>query len=235
MRIAAFTGAVLRRARWPRDLRLLGAVLLLVAFLVLALLVPRLDAGQIRDWARAAGAWVPVVFVGAHALATIALPRLPFTLSAGLLFGPVTGTAAAICASTVSAAVAFLLVRAIGRDAIAPRLTHPAVTALDRRLARRGWLAVGSLRLISPLPFPLVNYCAGISSIRFVPFLVATALGLLPGTVAVVVLGDALTGRTDAAPLVISAICIGIGVAGLVTDARLDTPEPDSHPNDTRG
>lgn len=233
MPIAALANAVLRHARWMRDLRLVGAVLLLAAFLALALWFPRLDAGQIRDWARAAGAWVPLVFFGAHVLATIALPRLPFTLSAGLLFGPLAGTTTAICASMVSAAVAFLLARAVGRDAIAARLTHPAVEAVDRRLARRGWLAVGSLRLISPLPFPLVNYCAGISSIRLVPFLVATAVGLLPGTIAVVVLGDALTGRANPALLVISASCIAIGVAGLVLDARLDTPEPDKDPHAT--
>ena len=84
------------------------------------------------------------MFFVAHALATVALPRLPFTLSAGLLFGPITGIAVAISATTVSAALAFLLVRAIGRDAIAPRLAHPAVAAVDRRLARRGWLAAAS-------------------------------------------------------------------------------------------
>jgi uncharacterized membrane protein YdjX (TVP38/TMEM64 family) len=162
----------------------------------------------------------------AHALATVALPRLPFTLSAGLLFGPITGIAVAISATTVSAALAFLLARALGREAIAARLTHPAVAAVDRRLARRGWLAVGSLRLIGPIPFPLVNYCAGVSSIRLVPYLIATAVGLLPGTIAVVVLGDALTGRTNPALLVVTAIGAVIGLAGLLIDARLGSEEP---------
>jgi uncharacterized membrane protein YdjX (TVP38/TMEM64 family) len=185
-------------------------------------------AEQLRDWARAAGPWFPLVFFVAHALATVALPRLPFTLSAGLLFGPVTGIAVAISATTVSASLAFLLVRAIGRDAIAPRLTHPAVAAVDRRLARRGWLAVGSLRLIGPVPFPLVNYCAGVSSIRLVPYLIATAVGLLPGTIAVVVLGDALSGRTDPALVGVTALGVAIGVAGLLVDAGLGIEEPDA-------
>jgi uncharacterized membrane protein YdjX (TVP38/TMEM64 family) len=211
-----------------RDPRLIGAVVLLAAFVAIALFVPHPDAEQIRDWARAAGPWFPLMFFVAHALATIALPRLPFTLSAGLMFGPVTGIAVAIAATTVSAALAFLLVRAIGRDAIAARLTHPAVAAVDRRLARRGWLAVGSLRLIGPVPFPLVNYCAGLSSIRLVPYLIATAVGLLPGTIAVVVLGDALTGRIDPALVVVTAISVAIGLAGLLVDARLGIEEPDA-------
>jgi uncharacterized membrane protein YdjX (TVP38/TMEM64 family) len=210
-----------------RDPRLIGAVALLAAFVAIALFVPYPDAEQIRDWARAAGPWFPLMFFIAHALATVALPRLPFTLSAGLMFGPVTGIAVAISATTVSAALAFLLARAIGRDAIAARLTHPAVAAVDRRLARRGWLAVGSLRLIGPVPFQLVNYCAGVSSIRLVPYLIATAVGVVPGTIAVVVLGDALTGRTDPALVVVTAICGAIGLAGLLVDARLP-PEPPS-------
>lgn len=215
--------------RWVeriRDPRLIGAVVLLVAFVAIALFVPHPDAEQIRNWARAAGPWFPLVFFVAHALATVALPRLPFTLSAGLLFGPVTGIAVAISATTVSAALAFLLVRAIGRDAIAPRLTHPAVAAVDRRLARRGWLAVGSLRLIGPVPFPLVNYCAGVSSIRLVPYLIATAVGLLPGTIAVVVLGDALSGRTDPALVGVTALGVAIGVAGLLVASGLGIEEP---------
>jgi uncharacterized membrane protein YdjX (TVP38/TMEM64 family) len=217
---------LLRRVPRLHDGRLIGAVAILAALLVIALVVPHPNPAQLRDWAQAAGPWFPLLFFVAHALATIALPRLPFTLSAGLMFGPVTGIAVAIAATTLSAALAFLLVRAIGRDAIAARLTHPAVSAVDRRLARRGWLAVGSLRLIGPIPFPLVNYLAGASSIRFVPYLIATAVGLLPGTIAVVVLGDALTGRTDPALLVVTAISVMIGLAGLLVDARLGIAEP---------
>lgn len=202
-------------------------MVLLAAFVAIALFVPNPNVEQIRDWARAAGAWLPLMFFVAYALGTIALPRTPFTLSAGLLFGPVTGIAIAISATTVSAALAFLLVRAIGRDAIAARLTHPAVAAVNRRLARRGWLAVGSLRLMGPVPFPVVNFCAGVSSIRFVPYLIATAVGVLPGTIAVVVLGDALTGRIDPALVVVSVTGAVIGLAGLLVDARLGIEEPD--------
>lgn len=211
-----------------RDPKLIVVAAVFMAVAALSLFVPQLDTAQIRDWARGAGSWLPLMFFGAHALATIALPRFPFTLSAGLLFGPVTGVAVALSATTASAALAFLLVRAIGRNAVAARLTHPAVVAVDRHLARRGWLAIGSLRLIGPVPFPLVNYCAGISSIRLLPFLVATAVGVLPGMVAVVVLGDALTGGTDPALVAVTAVLVAIGLVGLLVDARLGVRAPDA-------
>ncbi len=143
-----------------------------------------------------------------------------FTLSAGLLFGAWLGIAIAVLASTVSAVLALYLVRAVGRDVVWQRISNPTIRRVDERIARRGWLAVGSLRLIAFVPFSVVNYCAGVSSIRLVPYVLATVVGVLPGTVGIVVLGDALTGETKPALLVLSAVCIVAGIAGLVVDSR---------------
>ncbi len=125
-----------------------------------------------------------------------------------------------MAATTISAVLALLIVRAIGRDAVAAHLTHPAVRSVDARLERRGWLAVGSMRLIAMIPFSVVNYCCGVSSVRVLPYTLATVAGILPGTVGVVLLGDALTGETDPRLLVVSGICIAVGMLGLFVDAR---------------
>ena len=218
---------VRRRLRDPRLLVLLVGC---VALFVVAALVPHPSVEQVRGWAHSVGPTFPLLFFVAHALITVApFPRTLFTLCAGVLFGTMTGIAVAVGASAVSAVLALLLVRALGRDAFAHRLDHPAVRAIDARLERRGWLAVGSLRLIAPVPFSLVNYCCGVSSIRITPYLIATVLGVVPGTVGIVVLGDALTGRTNPALLVLSGICIAIGVVGLIVDARMSvTPDAQS-------
>jgi len=193
----------------------------LAVLFVVAALVPLPSIDQIRAWADAVGPMFVVVFFLVHVVVTMApVPRTIFTVSAGVLFGAVTGITVAIAATTVSAVLALLAVRAIGRDAVAAHLTHPAVKAVDERLARRGWLAVGSLRLIAAVPFSVVNYCCGVSSIRVLPFTVATVVGALPGTVGVVLLADALTGETDPALLAVSGVCIAVGVLGLFVDAR---------------
>ncbi|WP_216898039.1 TVP38/TMEM64 family protein [Nocardia alni] len=209
---------MLRRIRNPRVLALLVLVGVLVA---VALLAPHPSPQQIREWAHSVGPLFPLVFFVVHAIVCIApFPRTVFTLSAGLLFGPVLGIGIAVGATTLSALLALLLVRVLDREQVAARLTHPAVRAVDRRLAKRGWLAVGSLRLIAPVPFSVINYCAGLSSIGLVSYLLATLIGIVPGTVGVVVLGDALTGKTHPALLVLSGVCITIGIVGLVVDAR---------------
>lgn len=213
-----YSGSVLSRLRNPRVIALL---VLCGALVAVALLAPHPAPQQIRDWARSVGPLFPIVFFLVHSIVTVApFPRTVFTLSAGLLFGPVLGVGIAAGATTISAVLALLLVRALDREQVATRLDHPAVRAVDRRLARRGWLAVGSLRLIAPVPFSVINYCAGLSSVRMLPYLLATVVGILPGTVGVVVLGDALTGRTDPALLVLSGVCVTIGVIGLLVDAR---------------
>jgi uncharacterized membrane protein YdjX (TVP38/TMEM64 family) len=208
-----------------RDPKLIAGLLVVAALLVAALLVPHPSIEQVREWARSVGPAFPLVFFAVHALVTVApVPRTVFTLSAGVLFGAATGILIAVAATTVSAVLALLLVRAVGRDAFASRMTHPAIQAIDDRLARRGWLAVGSLRLIAPVPFSVINYCSGVSSVRLLPYMLATLAGVLPGTIGVVVLGNALGGDTNPALLAFSAVCIAIGVIGLVVDTRMGLP-----------
>ncbi|WP_206488561.1 TVP38/TMEM64 family protein [Rhodococcus sp. KRD162] len=208
--------------RHLRDLRLLALVVMIIVFALVAVLVPHPSIDQIRQWGISVGPAFPLVFCAVHALVTIApVPRTLFTLSAGVLFGPLTGLAVTIGASTVSAIVALLLVRAIGREAVAARMSHSALDSIDDSLRRRGWLAVGSLRLIAPVPFSLVNYACGVSAVRVVPFAAATAAGMLPGTLGIVLIGGAIGGNSHPALLVVSAVCIAIGLTGLFVDWRL--------------
>ncbi|WP_346773843.1 TVP38/TMEM64 family protein [Rhodococcus sp. X156] len=220
-------------AGWSRGalLRLaLLAVLLLVA-VVVALTISLPTTDQARQWAHDLGPSFPLLFVVVHALVTVTpVPRTVFTLAAGVLFGPFSGVVVAVLATTVSAALALVLVRHLGREAVAERLRHGRLHAVDQRLEQRGWLAVASLRLIPVVPFSVLNYCCGVSSVRMRPFLLATLVGVVPGTVAAVLLGDAMTGRTSPALLGISLACGAIGVLGLLLDRRtpLAAASPDS-------
>lgn len=215
--------------RLIRDPRIVALILGAVALFGAALLVPLPSPRQVQDWATSVGPVFPLLFFLVHALVTVApIPRTVFTVSAGLLFGPLLGITLAVGATTVSAALAILLIRTLDRNQVAARLTHPAVRAIDERLARRGWLAVGSLRLIAAVPFSVINYCCGLSSIRFWPYLIATVLGVLPGTIGTVILGDALTGSTHPAMLALSGVCLAVGLAGLLVDARWKTTVPAS-------
>jgi uncharacterized membrane protein YdjX (TVP38/TMEM64 family) len=211
------------RARWL----VLAAVL--VALVVLALTVPLPTPLELRDRVQALGPWAPITFLLVHALVTTTpLPRTVFTLSAGLLFGPWVGVTLCVAASTVSAAVAFAIVRRLGGRAV-PRLTAGRVRELERRLSSRGLLTVTSARLVPAFPFAPLNYTLALTSVRWWHYLVGTAIGLVPGTTAVVLLGDVATGSVTPGMLVAVAVSGAFGSAGVLLCARrpVDPAEPD--------
>ena len=218
--VRTVASALSSTARQVSRTRILFTAIAVAAVVAVALLVPLPTALQLRDWAASAGPWFPLAFLAAHVVVTVLpFPRTAFTLAAGLLFGPALGVAIAVTASTVSALLALLMVRGLGWQ-LSKLVSHPAVEAVDARLRARGWAAVLSLRLIPVVPFSVLNYAAGASSVRVLPYLLATVAGLLPGTAAVVILGDALTGTVSPLLAVVSLCTAALGMSGLAYETR---------------
>jgi len=207
------------RARWF----VLAGVLLAMA--VVALVVPLPTPLELRDRVQALGAWAPLTFLVVHALVTTTpLPRTVFSLSAGVLFGPWLGLALCVAASTASAAGAFAIARRLGGRAV-DRLGPGRVRAVEARLSARGLLSVTSARLVPAIPFAPLNYTFGVTSVRWRHYLVGTAIGLVPGTSAVVLLGDAATGSLSPASLAVFAVSGAIGLVGVLLCARAPRQE----------
>lgn len=180
-----------------------------------------LTAAAVQDAVRGAGPWAPALFVVLQVLVTmLPVPRTIFTVAAGLLFGAVTGVLLAVTATALAAVLVFWLVRLTGGALIERFADRGPLVWARRRLDRSGLLAVTSLRLIPAIPFSVLNYAAGLSGVRFVPYLLGTVLGTAPGTVALVVLGDAVTGRVSPAMLAVSVTGGLVGLIGAAVAAR---------------
>ncbi len=218
--LRALCAAVMATASTVSPRRFIAILAAIVILIAVAVLVPLPTAVQLRDWATSVGPWFPVAFLAAHIVVTVfPFPRTVFTLAAGLLFGPYLGVPLAVLASTLSAVVALLLVRAAGWQ-LSRLVRHPRVDSLDARLRERGWPAIVSMRMIPAVPFSVVNYAAGASAVRVLPYTLATFVGLLPGTAAVVILGDALTGNVSPLLFVVSLCTASLGIAGLLYEIR---------------
>src|SRR4051794_38626644 len=212
--------AVTATARQMPRRRVAAIAAVTVILVALVVLVPLPTAVQLRDWATSVGPWFPLAFLAAHIVVTVfPFPRTAFTLAAGLLFGPYLGVPLAVVASTISAVIALLLVRAAGWQ-LSRLVRHPRVDSLDARLRERGWPAVLSMRMIPAVPFSVLNYAAGASAVRVLPYTLATFIGLMPGTAAVVILGDALTGNVSPLLFLVSLCTASLGVAGMVYEIR---------------
>lgn len=207
--------------RWPRWKKVFVLTAVIVAVAVTVVVdVPSITT--LRDWADSAGPAFVWLFVGLYVVITqFPIPRTVLTLASGVLFGPWQGTLIALGSTTVSAALSLLIVRGLLGGWMRPRLTHPAVARINARLRDRGWLAIASLRMIAAVPFSLLNYVAALTSVPLLAFTVATAVGSAPGTIATVVLGDAVVGSGSATAVVFTLALACLGVVGLILDRRL--------------
>ncbi len=166
---------------------------------------------SILDWVQQQGAWAPILFVLVYAAAAVAfVPGSLLTLAAGAIFGVVKGAALVSIASTAAAAISFLLGRFTLRNWIVKKLAHrPAFKAIDEAVGREGWKMVLLLRLSPVFPFTLLNYGLGLTSIRFWPAVLASWIGMLPGTILYVYLGSiaqVATGETTTAQKVLYGV-----------------------------
>ena len=147
---------------------------------------------HVRTFILSFGLWAPAVYLAAYGQPLVPLPASVMTLAGGLAFGSVWGTLAALGGATLRACTEFLVARLLGREAVA-KLLKGTVASLDEKLGQNSFKAVLLIRLIPNVPFDMQNYGLGFSRVRFGPYLLATVLGIVPGSFAYVYLGESLT------------------------------------------
>lgn len=210
------TEAALARAQ-PRWLRLvtspqvrLGLLVAILAVGVVAtvVLAPEGAAERrelletVQGAVNAAGPAAPIAYVVLYAVgAVVFVPGAPLSVAGGALFGPLWGTVLIVVGATLGAGGAFLVARRLGRDQV-EALAAGRLGQVDRWLEQQGFLAVLYLRLVIIVPFNLLNYVVGITSVRRRDYLLATMIGIVPGAFAFAAFGDvalaALDGDLDA-------------------------------------
>jgi uncharacterized membrane protein YdjX (TVP38/TMEM64 family) len=172
-----------------------GLVLIaLLSMVCLAALAQTGAASRFPGWVSTLGAWGPVIVGAAYVPATILfVPGSALTLGAGLLFGVVRGTIAVSIGSTLGSTAAFLLGRTLARSWIEARLApDPRFRSIDRAVAENGFKIVLLTRLSPIFPYNLLGYAFGVTNVRLRDYLLASWLGMLPGTITYVYLGSAV-------------------------------------------
>ena len=170
----------------------LAVAALLAAAVVWALLNrDLLDVARLEVELQSLGWWAPVAFVLIYIVAIVLFaPGSIFGLAGGALFGPVLGTACNIVAATIGATLAFLVARYLASDWIARR-TGGWLKRLIEGVEAEGWRFVAFVRLVPLFPFNLLNYALGLTKIRISHYVLASAVCMLPGTIAYTYLGYA--------------------------------------------
>ena len=174
--------------------RLAALVGIIIAlFLAMKFLPVRDWLTNFNDWVGQMGAVGIFIFIVVYAAATVLLaPGSILTIGAGFAFGLWKGFLAVSGGATLGAALAFLVARFIARDKVeAIALRNDKFRSIDHAIGKQGAKLIFLLRLSPVIPFNLSNYFYGLTGVRFWPYVLASWIGMMPGTFLYVYIGTA--------------------------------------------
>ena len=154
------------------------------------------DFTVVRDFVESYGAYAAAVSFLLMILQSIAapLPAFLLTFANANLFGWWKGAVLSWSSAMAGAAVCFYIARLLGRD-VAEKLTSRAgLKQIDVFFERHGRMSILIARLLPFMSFDIVSYAAGLTSMSFGSFFIATGIGQLPATIIYSYVGSMLTG-----------------------------------------
>lgn len=175
---------------------LIGAVL--AAVLLLNWYLGRIvSPQQLQRLIEGCGGWAPLAYIGAFILLPVFFfPVAVLALAGGLLFGLGWGTVYTVIGAGLNCALMFFIARRLGRRQVEAFLQRRLSPVWQARLAkvggREGFFLLILLRLIPAVPYNLINYAFGLTQISFRSYALASLIGILPGTVVFINIGDKL-------------------------------------------
>jgi uncharacterized membrane protein YdjX (TVP38/TMEM64 family) len=134
-----------------------------------------------------------LAYIGLYTAAVaLSLPGATFlTVAGGFLFGLALGATAAVIGATIGATVIFLVARtALGEPLL--KRAGPRAIKLAENFREDAFSYLLFLRLVPAFPFFLVNLVPAFAGVGLVPFVTATAIGIIPGGIAYAFAGTGL-------------------------------------------
>lgn len=199
---------------------------LLVLLIALAALTWKLSTWltpqQLQQALQQTGGWAPVLYIGLFVLLpAFFFPVAVLALAGGLLFGLWWGSVYTFIGAVLNCAMMFLLARYVGRSQVQRLVEQKLSPQWQRRLqmadGKEGFLLLIILRLIPAVPYNLINYTFGLTGISFSSYLLASAIGIIPGTFAFINIGDkTLEAGSPSFWIAIGLLVLLLAVTGLL-------------------
>jgi uncharacterized membrane protein YdjX (TVP38/TMEM64 family) len=166
--------------------------------------------------------WAPLVYIGLYVVLTLLLiPPFFLSAAAAIIWGWFGGGVVELVAATLAAIPPYALARYGGGEWLRGKLQNHRGMIYYDRVRGEGFLAVLIFRLVPVIPYILLNYLAGLASIRPLNYLIATFLGMIPSIFIFTYFVDAIAVGTsdwrEAAPRIFLA---GASIAVLILLTR---------------
>ncbi|MFA5246589.1 MAG: TVP38/TMEM64 family protein [Candidatus Micrarchaeia archaeon] len=187
--------------------KIIAAFAIAIAFAYFFLNPPNISVGDFEKAIRDSGPMGPLIIVASQLLASIfsPIPNSIITIAAGRIYGGFWGGMFSYIGGLLGAAVTFWIGRKLGRQYVAHFVKDNDLDAVDGFISKHGvWAIVGG-RLLPFMSFDAISYAAGMTSMDFGAFMLASVFGTAPGIFAYAYLGE-YSNELDFATIAILAI-----------------------------
>lgn len=122
------------------------------------------------------------------------LPAFVITFANAAIFGWINGAILSWISSMAGATLCFYIAKFLGRDTVEKLTSKFALKSVDKFFDTYGKYTILIARLLPFVSFDLISYAAGLTSMNFISFFIATGIGQLPATIVYSYVGGMLTG-----------------------------------------
>lgn len=156
------------------------------------------DIEAMRAYLKGFGVWAPIVSMGLMVFQALIspLPAFVITFANAWVFGWFWGAVYSWSGAMIGATVCYWIAKILGRPAVEKMVGGRSLQITDRFFEEYGSHTVMIARLIPVVPFDIISYAAGLTSMGFWLFFWATGIGQLPATIIYSLLGENLTTST---------------------------------------
>ena len=182
-------------------------LLLILAFGALAVLSiwagSMVTPQQLQTAIGRCGSWAAIAYIGLFTLLpAFFFPVAVLALAGGLLFGLWWGSVYTFIGALLNCTLMFLLARYAGRERVEGLIRKKLSDQWQQRLrslnSGGGFMLLVILRLIPAVPYTLINYAFGLTAMPWRTYIIGSAIGIIPGTLAFINIGDKALDVTSA-------------------------------------
>lgn len=160
---------------------LLLITVIFLIFISSKIIKNNIDIYTIRDYINSFKIFAPIVYIVMFAIVPLTFfPDSILAISSGLIFGFYKGYIYTTIGALLGGSIAFFLARYIGYDLL-KKISNDKLSKIEKLINANGFYIIFLLRLIPLFPFDIISYGAGLTSVDYKQFLLATLLGTIPG------------------------------------------------------
>lgn len=171
----------------------IGSIILIGVLSVIA--VRFISMKTIRNWVGGSGKNAPLIYIGLFSILPIFFFPVPvLAFGGGIFFGVAEGTLYTVIGAGINSTIMYFMTKYLGKDffedflkgKVSPFIRKKFLTENQRTLSGLFFL----FRLIPLVSYNLINYLSGLTKIKYLNYIITTIIGIIPGTVAFLNVGD---------------------------------------------